>query len=41
MLYHSTEKMTKFFERMFIKYDIEIVNDELDQKINTLLKKND
>jgi len=39
MLYYSGHKLQKFFDRMYIKYDKEIVNHEMEEKMNLILKK--
>ncbi len=39
MLYYSSFKVQKFYDRMYLKYDKEIVNQEMEQKMNLIFKK--
>lgn len=39
MLYYSSFKLQKFYDRMYLKYDKEIVNQEMEQKMNIIFKK--
>ena len=38
-LYYSGHKLQSFIDKMYLKYDKEIVNDEMEQKLNMLFKK--
>jgi hypothetical protein len=39
MLYYSSFKLQKFYERMYVKYDKEIVNQEMDEKMKIVFRK--
>lgn len=38
LLYYSSFQSQKFYDRMFIKYDKEIVNQEMEEKMNMVFK---
>lgn len=38
-LYYSNNKLQSFYDKMFVKYDKEIINAELEEKINMVYKK--